>query len=230
MFQISPPSKMRKRIQKELEAFLADPPPGCSVLQMGDDLSRWQVKVQGPPESSFEGGNFTLLVTFPPDYPFKPPKVKFETRIFHPNINQSGDICLDTLASQWAPSFSMAQVNDLIFCLIISVQVMLSIIQLLSHPNPSDPINLEAARMLQQDPESYHRRVRLLIMRQKEDEAEVINEAAGGAVEVEAAYGWLEQEGGDGEAGQEGQQGADDLDADVAEEDEADEEENNVDP
>ena len=206
-----------KRIQKELAAFLADPPPGCSVLQMGDDLSRWQVKVQGPPESSFEGGNFTLLVTFPPDYPFKPPKVKFETRIFHPNINQSGDICLDTLASQWAPSFSMAQ-------------VMLSIIQLLSHPNPSDPINLEAARMLQQDPESYHRRVRLLIMRQKEDEAEVINEAAGGAIEVEAAYGWLEQEGGDGEAGQEGQQGADDLDADVAEEDEADEEENNVDP
>ena len=92
--------------------------------------------------------------------------------------------------------------------------------------------------MLQQDPESYHRRVRLLIMRQKEDETEVINEAAGGAVEVEAAYGWLEQEGGDGEAGQEGQQGADgegqqgadDLDADVAEGDEADEETNNVDP
>ena len=221
MLQISPPSKMSglkaKRIQKELAAFLADPPPGCSVLQMGDDLSRWQVKVQGPPESSFEGGNFTLLVTFPPDYPFKPPKVKFETRIFHPNINQSGDICLDTLASQWAPSFSMAQ-------------VMLSIIQLLSHPNPSDPINLEAARMLQQDPESYHRRVRLMIMRQQEDEAEVTNEAAGGAVEVEAAVGWLEQEGGDGEAGQEGQQGADDLDADVAEGDEADEETNNVDP
>ena len=77
-----------------------------------------------------------------------------------------------------------------------------------------------------------------MIMRQKEDEAEVINEAAGGAVEVEAAYGWLEQEGGDGEAGQEGQQGADgegqqgadDLDADVAEGDEADEETNNVDP
>ena len=116
MFQISQNfSKMSglaaNRIQKELAAFLADPPPGCSVLQMGDDLSRWQVKVQGPPESSFEGGNFTLLVTFPPDYPFKPPKVKFETRIFHPNINQSGDICLDT---QWAPGLSMAQVNDLI--------------------------------------------------------------------------------------------------------------------
>ena len=69
-----------------------------------------------------------------------------------------------------------------------------------------------------------------MIMRQQEDEAEVTNEAAGGAVEVEAAVAWLEQEGGDGEAGQEGQQGADDLDADVAEGDEADEEANNVDP
>ena len=195
MFQISPPSKMSglaaKRIQKELAAFLADPPPGCSVLQMGDDLSRWQVQVEGPPESSFEGGNFTLLVTFPPDYPFKPPKVKFETRIFHPNINQSGDICLDTLASQWAPSFSMAQVNDLIFFLIISVQVMLSIIQLLADPNPSDPINPEAARMLPQYPEDYHRMVRSMID---------------------------EQEGGDGEAGQEGQQGADVAEGDEADE------------
>ena len=80
---------------------------------------------------------------------------------------------------------------------------MLSIIQLLADPNPSDPINPEAARMLQQYPEDYHRMVRSMID---------------------------EQEGGDGEAGQEGQQGADDLDADVAEEDEADEEENNVDP
>ena len=194
MFQISQNfSKMSglaaNRIQKELAAFLADPPPGCSVLQMGDDLSRWQVKVQGPPESSFEGGNFTLLVTFPPDYPFKPPKVKFETRIFHPNINQSGDICLDT---QWAPAgLSMAQVNDLIFFLIISVQVMLSIIQLLADPNPSDPINPEAARMLQQYPEDYHRMVRSMID---------------------------EQEGGDGEAGQEGQQGADVAEGDEADE------------
>ena len=79
---------------------------------------------------------------------------------------------------------------------------MLSIIQLLADPNPSDPINLEAARMLQQDPESYDTVVRLMI----------------------------EQEGGDGEAGREGQQGANDLDVDVAEGDEADEGANNVDP
>ena len=51
------------------------------------------------------------MVTFPSSYPFKPPRVKFETRIFHPNINQAGDICLDTISSQWAPGISMAQVS-----------------------------------------------------------------------------------------------------------------------
>ena len=101
-----------KRIQRELAAILDDPPPGCSLLQMGDDLFRWKVEVQGPPDSPFEGGTFTLLVIFPKTYPFQPPKVKFETRIFHPNINQSGDICLDTLAAQWVPSMSMAQVSE----------------------------------------------------------------------------------------------------------------------
>jgi len=138
-----------KRIQKELAAMLDDPPSGCSLLQMGDDVFRWKVQVQGPPDSPFEGSTFTLLVVFPKTYPFKPPKVKFETRIFHPNINQSGDICLDTLSSQWVPSISMAQ-------------VMLSITLLLSNPNPSDPINMEAARLLRNDPEEYNRRVRTM--------------------------------------------------------------------
>jgi len=142
-----------KRIQKELAAMLDDPPPGCSIVQMGDDLFRWQVEVQGPPDSPYEGATFTLLVTFPTTYPFKPPKVQFETRIYHPNINQRGDICLDTLSTKWVPSISMAQ-------------VMLSITLLLSDPNPSDPINMQAARVLRNNPEEYNRMVRTMVGRQ----------------------------------------------------------------
>ena len=76
-------------------------------------IFRWNVEIQGPPDSPYEGGTFALLVTFPRDYPFKPPSVKFETRIFHPNINLTGDVCLDTLSSQWAAGISMAQVSIL---------------------------------------------------------------------------------------------------------------------
>jgi len=142
-----------KRIQKELAALLNDPPAGCSIIQMGEDLFRWQVEVQGPPDSPFEGGIYTLRVTFPETYPFKAPRVQFATEIFHPNINRSGDICLDTLSTQWVPSLSMAQ-------------VMLSITLLLSNPNPSDPINMEAAMMLREHPEAYTRRVQTMTRRQ----------------------------------------------------------------
>jgi len=144
-----------KRIQNELAAMQNDPPPGCVLGEMGDDIFRWNVEIQGPPDSPYEGGTYALLVTFPRDYPFKPPTVKFETRIFHPNINMTGDICLDTLSSQWAAGISMAQ-------------VLLSIIALLSDPNPSDPINLEAARVLRNDPDTYNRMVRSMVARQRD--------------------------------------------------------------
>ena len=85
------------------------------MLSSSYEIYRWNVEIQGPPDSPYEGGTFALLVTFPRDYPFKPPSVKFETRIFHPNINQTGDVCLDTLSSQWAAGISMAQVSILCF-------------------------------------------------------------------------------------------------------------------
>ena len=79
-----------KRIQKELAAMLDDPPAGCSVIQMGDDLFRWQVEVQGPAGSHYEGGFFTLLVTFPSTYPFKAPRIQFErSLVSHTRLHES---------------------------------------------------------------------------------------------------------------------------------------------
>jgi len=144
-----------KRIQEELEAMLNDPVPGCTIFRMGDNIFRWNVEIQGPPDSPFEGGTYTLLVTFPSSYPIGPPRLKFETRIFHPNIIQTGNLFL---SSQWAPGISMAE-------------VLLNIIALLSHPNPypSDqvPWNWEAALMLRDDPDNYNRVVRAMVATQR---------------------------------------------------------------
>jgi len=140
-----------KRIQKELAAMLNDPPPGCTLLQMGDDIFRWYVEIQGPPDSPFEGGTYTLLVTFPSSYPISPPKVKFETLIFHPNIID-GNI----FPSSQFQGISMAQ-------------VLLNIIALLSHPDPNYlvPWNWEAALMLWDDPDKYNRVVRAMVETQR---------------------------------------------------------------
>ena len=75
-----------------------DPLENCSAGPCNDkDLYHWSATIMGPDDSPFSGGVFFLNIHFPTDYPFKPPKCNFTTRIYHPNINSNGSICLDIL-------------------------------------------------------------------------------------------------------------------------------------
>jgi len=67
------------------------------------------MQFQGPVDTPYHGGIFNLEVAFPSDYPFKPPKVKFVTRVFHPNVNTNGDICLDILRDNWSPALTISK-------------------------------------------------------------------------------------------------------------------------
>uniref|UniRef100_A0A8D1DTG9 UBC core domain-containing protein n=1 Tax=Sus scrofa TaxID=9823 RepID=A0A8D1DTG9_PIG len=71
---------------------------------VGDDMFHWQATIMGPNDSPSQGDVFFLTIHFPTDYPFKPPKAAFTTRIYHPNINSSGSICLNILRSWWSPA------------------------------------------------------------------------------------------------------------------------------
>uniref|UniRef100_A0A672P4Q7 E2 ubiquitin-conjugating enzyme n=1 Tax=Sinocyclocheilus grahami TaxID=75366 RepID=A0A672P4Q7_SINGR len=104
----------------------------------------WQATIMGPNDSPYQGGVFFLTIHFPTDYPFKPPKVAFTTRIYHPNINSNGSICLDILRSQWSPALTISK-------------VLLSICSLLCDPNPDDPLVPEIARIYKTDNEKYNR-------------------------------------------------------------------------
>ena len=67
----------------------------------------------GPGDSPYSGGVFFVLIHFPPDYPFKPPKVQFQTKVYHPNVNSQGSICLDILKEQWSPALTISKVRTL---------------------------------------------------------------------------------------------------------------------
>merc|ERR1712136_230950 len=86
----------------------------------------------GPQDSPYSGGVFFMNINFPSDYPFKPPKVHFTTKIYHCNVNSNGDICLDILKDQWSPALTISK-------------VLLSISSLLTDPNPDDPLVPEIA-------------------------------------------------------------------------------------
>ena len=172
----------QKRINKELKDIMNDPPAQCSAGEVsrwlecvyfhvtyltigpvGDDAFHWQATILGPPDSPFEGGVFFLNINFPTDYPFKPPKFAFTTRIYHPNINSNGAICLDILRSQWSPALTVSKVFVHIILLnwasvssSFLSQVLLSICSLLCDPNPDDPLVPEIARLYKTDVQKYN--------------------------------------------------------------------------
>jgi len=127
-----------KRINKELQDLSKDPPSTCSAGPLNDDIFHWQSTIMGPKDSPYEGGIFFLNIHFPTDYPFKPPKVQFTTKIYHCNVNNNGSICLDILQSQWSPALTISK-------------VLLSVCSLLTDPNPDDPLVPEIARLYKSD-------------------------------------------------------------------------------
>ncbi|KAI8051484.1 putative ubiquitin-conjugating enzyme E2 [Syncephalis plumigaleata] len=127
-----------KRIIKEIERLNSDPAPGISASPHDDNLRYFDVIITGPTQSPFEGGRFKLELFLPEEYPMAAPKVRFLTRIYHPNIDKLGRICLDILKDKWSPALQIRT-------------VLLSIQALLSAPNPDDPLANDVAQNWKED-------------------------------------------------------------------------------
>jgi ubiquitin-conjugating enzyme E2 D/E len=124
-----------KRINRELIDLRSDPPANCSAGPISDsDIFVWEGIIFGPTESPFAGGVFKVNIQFPADYPFRPPRIVFTTKIYHPNINSQGFICLDILKQNWSPALTISK-------------VLLSILSMLTDPNPNDPLMPEIATL-----------------------------------------------------------------------------------
>jgi len=130
------------RIKKEMKEMQLDPPSNCSAGPLGDDLLHWSGSIIGSEDTPFQGGIFKIDIKFPTDYPFKPPKVTFITKIYHPNVNASGQICLDVLKEQWSPALTISK-------------VLLSVCSLMSDANPSDPLVPDIAILYKKNRKKY---------------------------------------------------------------------------
>lgn len=101
-------------------------------------------------DTPFEDGTFKLLLTFDESYPNKPPTVKFLSRMFHPNVYNNGELCLDILQNRWSPTYDVAA-------------ILTSIQSLLHDPNPNSPANAEAAQLYRDNMKEYVRRVKATV-------------------------------------------------------------------
>lgn len=112
---------------------------------MGDSPKDFFVKFHGPKDSPYENGIWKIHVSLPPEYPYQSPSIGFCNTMYHPNVDEaSGSVCLDVINQTWSPMFDLYNIFEVF------------IPQLLLYPNPSDPLNGEAAALMMQDKDKYH--------------------------------------------------------------------------
>ncbi|CAI0417225.1 unnamed protein product [Linum tenue] len=140
---MSSPSKRREMDLMKL--MMSD----YKVEMINDGMQEFYVEFHGPKDSPYQGGVWKIRVELPDAYPYKSPSIGFINKIYHPNVDEmSGSVCLDVINQTWSPMFDLVNVFEVFLP------------QLLLYPNPSDPLNGEAAALMMRDRSTYDLRVK----------------------------------------------------------------------
>ncbi|XP_050974370.1 uncharacterized protein LOC127170455 [Labeo rohita] len=131
-----------KRILEELKNLHCDPHPFCTVLPSESDFTFWKILMKGPPETPYEHGVFELYCEFGPEYPVKPPLMRFFTPVYHCNVNSEGRICHNIFDRNYSSQITMREILDAVFGLLIA-------------PEPSDPLDSILAEEFQSSKHKY---------------------------------------------------------------------------
>lgn len=127
---------LTKRLRKELQCLEKQPDEYIKLTANPDNIQMWRALIRAPSDSVYSGFMFDVSIDVGSDYPLTPPKMKFQTKIFHPNVLfETGEICLDILKKEWSPAWSLQSACR-------------AIMSLLSDPAPDSPLNCDAGNML----------------------------------------------------------------------------------
>eukprot|EP01080_Neovahlkampfia_damariscottae_P006758 gene6758-10923_t len=127
-------NSLSKRLQSELMSLMMSKTPGISAFPEGDNMMCWTASIQGIEDTPYADQTYKLSIKFPDNYPFSAPKVCFTHVIYHPNVDTSGNICLDILKEKWSAVYNVRT-------------ILLSIQSLLGEPNNESPLNAQAAML-----------------------------------------------------------------------------------
>ncbi|XP_065879390.1 ubiquitin-conjugating enzyme E2-23 kDa-like isoform X1 [Euphorbia lathyris] len=158
---MSSPSK--RRDMDVMKLMMSD----YAVEPINDGINEFNVEFHGPKESLYEGGVWKIHVELPDAYPYKSPSIGFLNKIFHPNVDEmSGSVCLDVINQSWSPMFDLLNIFEVFLP------------QLLLYPNPSDPLNGDAASLMMKDKKQYEEKVKEYCERyaKKEDISKTLTE------------------------------------------------------
>lgn len=138
-------SPSKRREMDVMKLMMSD----WKVELVNDNISEFYVEFQGPKDSPYQGGVWRVHVELPEAYPYKSPSIGFINKIYHPNVDETaGSVCLDVINQTWSPMFDLLNVFETFLP------------QLLLYPNPTDPLNGEAAALLMKEPDAYANKVK----------------------------------------------------------------------
>jgi ubiquitin-conjugating enzyme E2 G2 len=146
-----------KRLMQEYKELTKNSPEGILAGPKNDDnFFEWEALITGPEDSSFEGGVFVTELVFPQDYPLSPPKMKFISEMFHPNVYPDGRVCIsilhtpgddplgyETAAERWSPVQSIEK-------------ILLSVVSMLAEPNDESGANVDASKMWRENRKQFN--------------------------------------------------------------------------
>lgn len=138
-----------QKLAKDLKDLQANAIDGVKVILNDDNLTDIQAEYEGPGGTPFEGGLFRMRLALGAEFPNAPPKGYFITKIFHPNVSASGEICVNVLKRDWAPDLGLRHVLTVIRCLLIE-------------PNAESALNEEAGKLLLEGFEEFARKARIM--------------------------------------------------------------------
>ncbi|XP_078404842.1 ubiquitin-conjugating enzyme E2 G1a [Cetorhinus maximus] len=139
-------------LRRQLAELNKNPVDGFSAGLIDDnDLYRWEVLIIGPPDTLYEGGVFKAHLTFPKDYPLRPPKMKFITEIWHPNVDKNGEVCISILHEPGEDKYGYEKPEERWLPIHTVETILISVISMLADPNGDSPANVDAAKEWRED-------------------------------------------------------------------------------
>ena len=136
-----------RQLMRQIQDLSSNPIEGITLKPV-EQVTEIEAELKGPEDTPYAGGTFLISLSFGESYPEQPPKGTFKTKIFHPNVSEKGEICVNALKRDWNSSITVGHILSVIRCLLIE-------------PNPESALNEEAGRLLLEEYQEFSKRARL---------------------------------------------------------------------
>lgn len=156
-------------LRKQMVELQRNASESFSAGLVDDDIYKWEIIIMGPPSTYYEGGYFKARMDFPEAYPHKPPKLRFTSKMWHPNVHTNGSVCISILHDAGEDEFGYEQANERWTPVHTVESILISVISMLADPNDESPANIDAAKQWREDKEAFKKEVARCVRRSIED-------------------------------------------------------------